>query len=358
MQTEIIIVGQGLCGTWLSWWLEKAGKNFIVIDDYQPHSASRIASGIINPVTGRALAKTWMADALLPFAMEAYGEIGNSLGIDCIRTADILHSFPTAQMHAAFLKRMPEMPEYLSLLPDIHEWEKIMNAPFGIGIIYPALLIDLNLLLNRWQLHLEINHQLRQESFEFSELSLAGGKVMYKDIFADQIIFCDGVNSMELPFFNRLPFAPNKGEALLLEIEGLPSFHIYKKGMTLVPYPHFNKKTDSRYFWVGSTYDNQFIDKEPTTAFRKRTEQLLAEWIRLPYRVVEHWAGIRPAVVERRPFAGMHPIHGQVGILNGMGTKGCSLAPWFGKQLSDHLTLGAGIDPEAALARFSGILSR
>jgi hypothetical protein len=54
----------------------------------------------------------------------------------------------------------------------------------------------------------------------------------------------------------------------------------------------------------------------------------------------------------------MHPQHQQVGILNGMGTKGCSLAPYFAKQMADHLSHKMPIDREAEIIRFQKILAR
>lgn len=357
VKTDTIIIGQGLCGTWLSWWLDQLGHDFIVIDNDRPQSSSRIASGVINPVTGRAIAETWMADQLLQFCLENYTAFGDSLGIHCIETVDILHSFPTAQMRDAFDKRLPQLPAYLTKPEDNGNWENYFYLPFGLGIIYPALLIDLNLILSRWQKKLRDHHKLHIETFDRSVLDLSGGKVVYKDFMANRIIFCDGYASMQNPLFNRLPFAANKGEALLLKIADLPATHIYKRGLSLVPFPHAGERSDTQYFWAGSTYDNEFTDEGPTEAFRKKTEQQISNWLKLPFTVVDHWAAIRPATIERRPFAGMHPVHEQVGILNGTGTKGCSLAPWFGKQLAEHLVNGAEIHAEASLERFSRILS-
>jgi len=74
MRTEFLIIGQGISGTWLSYYLEKANKSFIVIDNEQPNSASRVAAGIINPVTGRRIVKTWMIDELLAFLVPAYDQ--------------------------------------------------------------------------------------------------------------------------------------------------------------------------------------------------------------------------------------------------------------------------------------------
>jgi hypothetical protein len=55
---------------------------------------------------------------------------------------------------------------------------------------------------------------------------------------------------------------------------------------------------------------------------------------------------------------GLHPVHTNIGILNGMGTKGCSLAPYFARQLVEHLLYQHSITGEADIKRFSRILSR
>ena len=79
MQVDYLIIGQGLCGTMLSWFLHKEGKTFIVIDDNNENSSSRIAAGIINPVTGRRYAYTWMIDEIMGFATETYEEMGRAM---------------------------------------------------------------------------------------------------------------------------------------------------------------------------------------------------------------------------------------------------------------------------------------
>jgi hypothetical protein len=53
----------------------------------------------------------------------------------------------------------------------------------------------------------------------------------------------------------------------------------------------------------------------------------------------------------------MHPHFPAIGILNGMGTKGCSLSPYFASELVNHLTENTPILPEADISRFSRILN-
>jgi glycine/D-amino acid oxidase-like deaminating enzyme len=55
---------------------------------------------------------------------------------------------------------------------------------------------------------------------------------------------------------------------------------------------------------------------------------------------------------------GLHPRQPEIGILNGFGTKGCSLAPFFAKQVVDRLEGKGKIHPLADIGRFEKILAR
>jgi glycine/D-amino acid oxidase-like deaminating enzyme len=80
--------------------------------------------------------------------------------------------------------------------------------------------------------------------------------------------------------------------------------------------------------------------------------------MKVPFEIVAHKAAVRPATLERRPFVGFHPLQNNVAILNGMGTKGSSLAPFFAHQLAQHLVPGFPIADAADIKRFSRILSK
>ncbi len=42
-------------------------------------------------------------------------------------------------------------------------------------------------------------------------------------------------------------------------------------------------------------------------------------------------AGVRPTVKDRRPLIGTHPMHSQLHVLNGLGTRGVMLGPAMAK---------------------------
>src|SRR5882724_11305977 len=81
MSSDILIVGQGLAGTLLAWEFERAGIAFQIADAGHAESASRVAAGIINPITGQRIVKSWRVDTLLPTARESYRAFEKQLGV-------------------------------------------------------------------------------------------------------------------------------------------------------------------------------------------------------------------------------------------------------------------------------------
>ena len=351
MQTDVIIIGQGICGTMLSWFLHKAGKSFVVLDDARPNGASRVAAGIINPVTGRRFVYSWLIDKVMPYAVHTYEEMGRELSIEAVFQKSIIDFFPSPQMRDAFVTRITEDDTYLHSYPDQNHFNQFFNYDFGCGEVRPAYSIQLSLLLERWRKKLGGINAIREETFDPNALRIKERELEYKGITTQKIIFCDGVAAATNPLFELLPFSPNKGEALLIESADLSREHIFKRGLTLAPY-------DDHLFWIGSNYQWEFKDDQPSQSFYESTKHHLEKWLRVPFKIVDHKAAVRPATLERRPFVGFHPVHPSVGIFNGMGTKGTSLAPYFAHQLVEHLLHGASITAEADVQRFSRILSK
>lgn len=352
MVVDYLIIGQGISGTWLSYYLLQEGRSVLVIDQDRPNAPSRIAAGIINPVTGRRHVTVWMAETILPFAKKAYEQIGQALGITAISQKTIIDFFPSAQMRLSFVQRTEEDNTYVQLPAGENNFRNQFQYEFGYGKIEPACTAHLETLLPAWKNHLQQQGLLLEEEFSVPDLQVFADSVKYKGITAGKLIFCEGSAGHQNPWFDRLPFAPNKGELLQLHIPGLHPGCIYKKGLMLAPLATPGQ------WWIGSNYAWEFEDDQPTPEFRQQTEALLRSWLKVPFTITGHLAGIRPATLERRPFAGLHPQHPALGILNGMGTKGCSLAPYFASRLTRHLLYNEPIEPEADIKRFTRLLSR
>src|SRR3954462_1566847 len=151
MQVDYLIIGQGLCGTMLSWFFHKEGKTFLVIDDGNERSSSKVAAGIINPVTGRRYAYTWMIDEIMPFAVSVYEEMGRYFNTRFVSNKGIIDFFPSPQMRNAFIDRHAENDTYLHAYPDQNHFNQYFNYDFGCGEIRPAYLVDVQNLLAEWR---------------------------------------------------------------------------------------------------------------------------------------------------------------------------------------------------------------
>ena len=351
MQADFIIVGQGICGSLLSWMLMKEGKKVVVIAEYSPSSSGMVASGLINPVTGMRVVTSWLMDELLPCADEVYREIEQQLGIQCYTLCDSLEFYSTLAGREIYEDKIAKQSRYLREYHDAGLWAQWCNFHYGMCAVTGCRVVDIHSLQAGVRNYLLAGESLRRERFDHGQCTIEAGRVTYKDIEAGKIIFCEGSAGLHNPYFSLLPFALNKGEALIVRIPGLPQTHVLKLGIKMVPW-------GKDLFWVGSSFEWTYDHLRPTDTFRARMEQQLQQCLKLPWTIVHHWASDRPATVDHKPFAGFHPLHPAVGILNGMGAKGCSQAPYFARVMEQHLVHNAPLHPEADVMRYQRILSR
>lgn len=352
MQVDYLIVGQGICGTLLSRQLLQAGKTVFVVDDANPSASSRTAGGIINPVTGKRLVKSWLIDTLLPSALQEYKAMEDEFKETFITPAPILDFHSDAAAADLFRARAIVEQQYLHTNVNEDEWHPYFQFNHGIGNIAPSYLVALKAVLYSWKGYLSTLNSFINTRFDLHDLLVTTDGIQYQDIGASCVIFCDGATCSENQYFDKLPWSKDKGEALVVSIPDLPRTYIYKYGISIVPYG------DENIFWVGASHDWNYTTTEPTEVFRRRVTGQLDSFLKLPYNIVDQTASLRPANFDRRPFVGMHPIHKQIGIFNGMGGKGCSLAPYFARQFADHLVNKVPLMPEVSLDRYARILSR
>lgn len=350
MQVDYLIVGQGLCGTLLSRQLLKAGKSVLVIDDNSASASSRVAGGIINPVTGKRMVQSWLIDTLLPVAEAEYGAIEQELDVPLLKPCQLLDFHLSSDARQLFEERTSGT-NYLHSHLQADEWQNYFRFNYGIGTISSCYIVNLRNLLSAWRQHMLQRNALIDAVFNHSLLQLTHDGIKYGDVTATHIIFCDGVASATSPWFEMLPWSKDKGEALLVAIPGLPRNHMYKHGISIVPWGYEDL------FWVGASHDWKYTTTEPTEAFRKSVTERLDYFLRLPYEIVDHTVALRPANFDRKPFIGLHPVHRQIGIFNGMGGKGCSQAPYFAGQFCDSLTNGSPLMPDVSIERYRRVLS-
>jgi glycine/D-amino acid oxidase-like deaminating enzyme len=347
MEVDYLIVGQGIAGSMLTHFLLQDQKNVVCVDDSKHYASSLVAAGLFNPITGRRIVKTWKADVLLPFAKKTYTELERLLKIQCYHEKNILKIFTSIKEQNDWYAKssMPEFEKYIASNTPLDSKNKNIPCPFGSFEITQSGYVDLPLFLSRYKHYLEENECMINSPFLYSDLILTENGIQWKEIKAKKIIFCEGHNAVQNPFFKDLPFVLTKGELLSIYSKDLQLQKLVSKGIFILPLGEDKYK-------LGATYSWSDLSQDTTASARISLLEKLEKTISCPYEVIDHQAGIRPTVKDRRPFIGLHPQHSAIGIFNGMGTKGASLSPYFAQHFAAVLNNKEKLDPEVDIQRF------
>jgi glycine oxidase len=313
-------------------------------------SAFHVAAGVINPVTGRWMTKTWNFDQVLPKAAETYRAIEQQFGIQVYRPIPEIRFCQNAEdlKRAGRRMRNPRYQNVLSRMAAPGEAAPEFNDDFGTFHIDQAAYVDLPLVVQTLRASFTALGQFRDETFLHSELQPATIGWRYRDIHADKVIFCEGAAMQDNPWFKNLPLKPAKGETLLCQSPTLrlPQ-KLYHHKKWFLPYPDGT-------FRIGASYDESDLSDAPTEA--KKDELLAAarEALKESHQVevTAHLSGIRPSTHDSRPIIGAHPTESGLYLINGLGSKGASTAPSMTQQLTAHILKGSPIEDEVTLTRF------
>jgi glycine/D-amino acid oxidase-like deaminating enzyme len=305
----------------------------VVVVDTGKENASLIAAGIINPITGMRFAKTADVETLLPTAQNYYNQLSAYFGGQLYFGKPMLRIFcdETELAHCKTRHRQTDYAPYLGELYAADQSIKEFSTPFGfIEQRQTGYLLTAPLLTHLKQFFIE-RHSYRQGFVDYKAIQL-GFIVHWQDITAKQVVFCEGHQGSQNPWFSWLPFQPAKGEILTLEHQLELSDTILNYGNWLLPF-------ESGKVRIGATFDRENIN----TQVSEQGKQTLLKTLK-PYsprmaqsRIVNHHAGIRPCTPDRLPFIGKHPKINQIAIFNGFGAKGSLQIPWYAQCFANCL---------------------
>jgi glycine oxidase len=337
-----------LAGTLLAYNLIDKGQKVCIIDNHNEGAASKIAAGVINPITGRRIVKSWRIDELLPIAIETYQKIENQYNIHIFNDYNIVRTFKNAADENEWLLRS-QWAEYKPFCVEKTGPSVLGDKikPFyGYGEIKNTAQIDLPFLIDFFQKKWISEGILLHELIDFDALILNEGRITYKQIEASKIIFCEGARGTKNAFFDWLPFNIDKGELLIVKIPEANFKAIFKNNISIVPLKEKNL------YWVGATNEWNSPNDLPTEAKKQLIINELQDILTIPFEVLDHKAAFRPTVKDRRPFIGFHPVFPQLGMFNGFGTKGASLIPFWSNHLVEVLLNDVALDKEVDISRF------
>jgi glycine/D-amino acid oxidase-like deaminating enzyme len=342
---DFIIVGQGIAGTCLASELLGMGKSVLVIDSSKLPAASEVAGGLFNPITGRAMVLTWQASKLFPFLKEFYLNLERDLGVNFIHFLPLYRPFASISELNEWQGRLAQdkFRPFIKKVETNSVYTDFVDDPFGGVTLEHTGFVNTTVMLAAFRDMLIAQESLIDDKFNHDELNFNSSKVVYKGIIGKKIIFADGPSGFGNKWVEKIRFQALKGEVLQLEMDVKAEVILNRNGFVL--------PRDGGYI-AGSNYDKNGNDWQPTPKARAEIEEKIGKFLKADYKVTGQKAGLRPTTHDRRPVLGMHPENAELGIFNGLGTKGVSLAPYYARQFAEHLVDGSEIDQEVNISRY------
>jgi glycine oxidase len=302
----------GLAGCCLAWQRHFRGQDFTWSDDDREGASSRMAAGLVNPVTGQNFSPSWRLGEFLPEAVDFYRRVEDLLG------TRLWFPLPVWRMIGA-----KEWPKISGKLAATREWieREEQDVP-------------------GWRAAVILKGGGRVATREFCEATRAYFVALRRPFPAGQTeVLCEGAAGL-IP--GRLgAHRCAKGEILTVRADWPEERIVVGGGGWLVPVGQGTFKAGSTYVWDP-------LDGEPTDEGRARIEEILRFLGGETFEVIAHEAGIRPIVRKSQPVIGSLG-DGRV-VFNGLGSKGSLYAPGVARRLEDWLEGRAGIERDLDVA--------
>ena len=371
VSSEMVIVGGGVAGCSVAYYLALAGVKATIIEREGIGSqASGFSAGGLNPLQGTGIPGPLGAIAMESYRMhrDLWPVLKDDTGIDYEWRIITL-------VKAAFDEGdLPDLQETVDLFNAVDGFEAGFLEREELLRLEPRVAPDVisgvhargNASLDSYKYSLALaraaeNLGVTVRPGTVSGLERANGRITGV-IVGDGVIHCDGVVLAMGPWSRKaepwldlyIPVDPLKGEILRVELPSGPLAHdLAGGGGSLYPKP-------DGLVWCGATEDWLGYDREPSEAARQR---ILNGAVRLipdlaQARLVKHTACLRPVTPDWLPIIGRAPGWVNAYLATGAGKKGVLLSPAMGKAVADLITQGktqvpiAGFDPH----RFAGPL--
>jgi glycine/D-amino acid oxidase-like deaminating enzyme len=332
---DVAVIGLGFAGAAVALEAVRLGLTVRVFQHpVEPYpKASRVASGLINPLVLKRRRMVGGASVAWPFAQNFYQRLELETGISFFAKVPVREHLANVKDDTDW-SVLAERPGFAELLDP----ESAPNPFAGLelnrlgtvrasGRIVPGRFFEAVAVRLAGQVYNETVVDLRWESGRW-DLRGTNEKELST---ASRVVLCEGPRApLSERFWGDLGFALVRGEGIDVEIPDLHLDGPLHGKFFLLPAGEGNPHR----YKVGATYAWDGLDEPvPTPAGREELEAWLRSWLRLPYKVVDHWCGVRPARKSREILCEWHADATRLGILNGLGSRGALMAPWKARQL-------------------------
>ncbi|SJM92948.1 FAD dependent oxidoreductase [Crenothrix polyspora] len=332
MTIDFLIIGQGLAGSLLAWELIQRGCTVVIVDNGK-ESASQVAAGLINPITGMRLVKSNDIDTLLPVAKQLYAQLAIFFQQPFYIEKPMLRIFRNVDECRYGLKRSttPQYQPYLSNNIVSAFTIDHLKTPFGYLEQKQTGYLLTRPLLKCLKNFFIASNRYQCTDFNYQDVQFSPS-LYWQNINPKTIVFCEGHQAMQNPWFSWLPFQPVKGEILTLHHQT----HLPNK---ILNYGHWLIPLNDQQIRVGATFDRDNINLQTTVTGKNSlldALNVISDNLSTA-TLIKHQAHIRPCTLDKQPFIGHHPHHKQLAIFNGFGAKGSLYIPWYSQLFAGSL---------------------
>ena len=324
-----MIIGQGLAGSAIAWRLHWSGESVLLIDADEPDTASRVAAGLITPVTGKRLVRSPDFEQYWKEATSFYRRVEQTTGTAFFEETPMIRLLD------------PETAEALSSLKDGAEpWEGRLQSggqvKTGVKLTQAGRLNVLRY-LDATRAYFDAADSYRTAKVVVEKDIDIGAKICWKalNVTADRLILCQG--SEQSGLFPDVPNNRSHGDILKVRIKDYQRTEVVHKSIWIAA----EKNGDQT---VGSTYDWTNLTGGISTAGKKEVLNKLSGLVDGDVEVVDHKSGVRPTMKDYEPVLGCHPNSTNVFIFNGLGSKGSLKAPKLASDLEQFMSGQSPVD--------------
>ncbi len=312
----------------MAWVMWQRGVKFRLMDRGTSGS-SRVAAGMINPITGKNFAPSWRIAEFLPEALSFYAEVEKLIA------RQIWYPLPV-----------------LRLAESEREWAKI-RGKISSPEVLPWIKGDVAA-PDGWAGAIELQGGGRVDVLAFLEGSREfftnHGCYEIGEVASDEanLISCDGAAGLMANKYG--PHRCAKGEILIVKASDWDQSRIrVGAGGWIVP-------ITGGLFKAGSTYEWQQLDDVITENGKQRVEAMIRKLAGNDFEIVGHEAGIRPILRRSQPLIG--PVGDTGWMLNALGSKGALYASGMATRLGQWIYDRIEPEPEVDLRVFLQQTSR
>ena len=345
MEIDYLIVGCGLAGIAFAETCLQNNKTILVFDD-NSQTSSTIAAGLYNPVILKRFSGLQDAQSQIVLLNVFYKSIEEKLKIQFDFKIPILRKFFSIEEQNNWFAASdkPDLSPFLSLDVIKTKYSGI-DSPFDFGEVLQTGYVDTALLLKLYHSYLSENNLFKNQAFDYNKIRFENDNVFYNNIKTANIVFAEGFGAHSNPFFNDLPLQGTKGELFIIKAPNLNLDVIVNTSVFILP-------LGNDFFKVGATYNWTDKTNSPTEEGKQELIERIKEILNCDFEIIEHFAGVRPTVKDRKALIGTHFKYKNLHILNGMGTRGVMLAPTMAKILFESIEFGTAIEMSININRF------